>query len=105
MKSGEKLYSIILANLLKRERLIGINTLTNQQDMTRSELSKEIIPKISDYLFSKNFIDNATHDDAEDNILMSKFDIACDILSVEASYQRLLGFLKDSLANTDTISS
>lgn len=72
--------------------------------MTRSELSKEIIPKISDYLFSKNFIDDATHDDAEDNILMSKFDIACDILSVEASYQRLLGFLKDSLANTDTIS-
>ena len=70
MKSGEKLYSIILANLLKRERLIGINTLTNQQDMTRSELSKEIIPKISDYLFSKNFIDNATHDDAEDNAIV-----------------------------------
>ncbi|MDO4800559.1 MAG: hypothetical protein Q4A15_00190 [Prevotellaceae bacterium] len=72
--------------------------------MTRNELSKEIIPKISEYLFSKSFIDEATHDDAEDNILMGKFDIACDILSAETSYQRLLEFLKNSLSNTDTIS-
>lgn len=74
--------------------------------MTKSDLYKEIIQQIADYLSSVGIISAAVKNTVQDNLDLSKYAKACDeIMSSMGSneFRKVVQYLKDGLSDTDTL--
>lgn len=82
---------------------IGIITLKNQAIMTRSELAKDMIAKLSSYLLAKNIVNQDTFDNIDDNISMDKYEDAAACIEHIEHYKKIVEFLKERLEVEDEI--
>lgn len=74
--------------------------------MTKSELYKEIIQLLVDYIAAGNIINAAVKTQVQDDIDLTRYEDACDkILSAIGNgvYSKVVQYLKDGMMDTDNI--
>lgn len=71
--------------------------------MTRSELAKDMIAKLSSYLLAKNIINQDTYDNIDENISMDKYEDAAACIEHIEHYKKIVEFLKERLEVDDEI--
>ncbi len=76
--------------------------------MTKSDLFKEILPKLVDYLRSQNTVTEAEKDGLQANLDLDSYDEVCDTLIAHkniGAFEKLIQYIKDSLTDLDEVNT
>ena len=76
--------------------------------MTKSDLLKDILPKLIDYLRSQNVITEAEKTTYQANLDLDSYDETCDALMLHANidvYKTMVDYVKTNLTNLDEINT